>query len=295
MTIPPWHGYDACGLSIRSELELPGLSPARHASADLVVRRGDVAAPAEWPVSGVAAWPSPEADVLSWVTGVRLRVADSEIVVDGGPEAFARQCIVGPGLGVALHRRGRLVLHGSAVDVGGRALVLLGHKGAGKSTTAAALLGRGHTLLTDDLVVVVPDEAGQPACSPGPTQMKLWPASAEALGLAGDVHPFAEGMAKGVWFGAPMATQPVLIAALCTLGWKPATQLSALSGAEAFGGLFEHIYAPRFLGAGAGRALVGIAARLCTAVPVLRLVRPERLEALPEVVRRLEALAEGRP
>lgn len=288
LSSPPFW-YDVCGLRLRSEIEVPGLAAAAEPSAteplgsDVGVRRGTVDAPAEWPASGIAAWPAPEADVLSWRRRGALRVSATEIVVDIEGEAFARQCVVGPGLGVLLHRRGRLVLHGSAIDVGGRAVVLLGQKGAGKSTTAAALLARGHALLTDDLVAVAPGPDG-PQCLPGPTQMKLWPASADAFGLGAEVEPFLEGLEKGVWFGARTAPAPVPIALVCVLGWGDRAEAVPLGGAEAFGAVFEHAYAPRFLQAAAGAALVAPCARLCEGVRVVRWVRPQDLARVGEGV-----------
>ncbi len=288
--MPTSYWYDACGVRLRSELEIPGLAPAtEHSGEDLVVRRGEVEAPDRWPASGIASWPSPEADVLSWAGRAKLRVSASEITVDSANDPFARQCVVGPGLGVALHRRGRLVLHGSAVDVGGTAVVLLGQKGAGKSTTAAALLDRGHSLLTDDLVVVLGDEDA-PLCAPGPTQMKLWPASAEAFGLSDEVRPFLDGLQKGVWHGAEVASAPVPIARVCSLAWGERLELEPLQGAAAFGAVFEHAYAPRFLGTTASVPLVSACARLCEIVPIARLMRPQRLEAVEPA---LEALLLG--
>lgn len=49
---------------------------------------------------------------------------------------------------------GEDVLHGSAVAIGGGAIVALGDSGAGKSTFASHLLARGGRLLTDDSVVL---------------------------------------------------------------------------------------------------------------------------------------------
>jgi hypothetical protein len=46
------------------------------------------------------------------------------------------------------------VLHAAAIDVGGRALVLCGPSGAGKTTLALALTARGHRLLTEEVVWV---------------------------------------------------------------------------------------------------------------------------------------------
>ena len=281
--------YDVCGIRMRSELAFEGLAPAQDPSGeDLTVRLGDVEAPDRWPASGIAAWRSPEADVISWAGAAKLRLSSSEIVVDSGNLPFARQCVIGPGLGTVLHRRGRLVLHGSAVDVGGRAVVLLGQKGAGKSTTAAALVARGHALLTDDLVVVDDAPDGQPCCFPGPLQVKLWPESAEALGLSSEMRPFVEGLPKGVWFGVRTAAHSVPIAMICSLWWGATTHLAPLDGTQAFGAVFEHAYAPRFLGAEAGRVLVAPTARFCSIVPVHGLERRRDLGAVDDVVARLE-------
>lgn len=282
---PGAHWYDACGIRLRSELAIPGLAPAvSPEGADILVVRGPVEAPDRWPASGIAAWPSTDADVISWAGRATLRIAASEIRVDSENEPFARQCVVGPGLGVALHRRGRLVLHGSAVDVGGQAVVLLGQKGAGKSTTAAALLDRGHALLTDDLVTIVAGADGTAHCAPGPTQMKLWPSSAEAFGLGEEVQPFLDGLEKGVWFGASVASGPVPIALVCSLAWGEPVELRPLQGAAAFGAVFEHAYAPRFLGTEAGVSLVSPCARLCQEVPIARLIRPQQLGAVGAVL-----------
>ena len=282
--------YDACGLRIRSEIEVPGLAPAgQDDAADVTVRWGPVEAPDRWPASGIAAWPSPEADVLSWAGRAKLRLSASRMVVESDHKPFARQCVVGPGLGVVLHRRGRLVLHGSAVEVDGQAVVLLGQKGAGKSTTAAALLDRGHALLTDDLVAIEFDGDGQPQCAPGPVQMKLWPASAKALGLSGEIRPFVDGLDKGVWFGARAALRSVPVTVVCALAWDEASDLSPLAQAQAFGAVFEHAYAPRFLGASAGVSLVAPTARLCSASAVFQLRRPQQLAAVGDAVDRIES------
>jgi hypothetical protein len=49
---------------------------------------------------------------------------------------------------------GRLSFHAAAVVIDGRAWVLLGSPGGGKSTLAACLRQRGHAVLSDDLVVL---------------------------------------------------------------------------------------------------------------------------------------------
>ena len=285
--------YVAFGLRLWSELPLPGLRPApptdaSAGGAEVVVRRGAIEAPGPPGAYGISGWPGDEADVVVWRRETRLRIAASEITVDTADDAFARQCVLGPGLGVLLHRRGHLVLHGSAVDVGGRAVVLVGHKGAGKSTSAAALVARGHRLLTDDLVAL---DDGR--VLPGPTQMKLWGASAGALGV--ETEPFMDGLDKGVWHGAEAAEHAAPLALVCSLGWGDALALEPLAGPAAFGDVFAHVYAPRFLGAQAGAALVGPTAALLGAVRAGRLVRPQDLGGLDAFARAIEEAVAAAP
>jgi hypothetical protein len=60
---------------------------------------------------------------------------------------------------------GHCVLHGSAIDRGGRALAFVGVSGQGKSTMAAIFCVDGATLVTDD---VLPLEFGEEGKDAGP-------------------------------------------------------------------------------------------------------------------------------
>jgi hypothetical protein len=107
-----------------------------------------------------------------------------EIVVDPGAgmtQAVLRLFILGPALAVALHQRGRLVLHGSAVLIDQEAVLFLGCSGEGKSTLAAALHARGHPLLTDDVAALALDRA-DPEVFPGYPFLRVWPDTVSALG-----------------------------------------------------------------------------------------------------------------
>lgn len=62
--------------------------------------------------------------------------------------------LTGPILGGLLRLRGMLSLHASVVQLGERAVLLVGERGSGKSTIAAALAERGHAILSDDVAAV---------------------------------------------------------------------------------------------------------------------------------------------
>jgi len=77
-------------------------------------------------------------------------------------------------------RKGRLVLHASAIAAGGQALGFLGQSGRGKSTLAASFARAGHPFLTDDGLVLEPDGAGYQA-KPSQPFIRLWPDSESAV------------------------------------------------------------------------------------------------------------------
>jgi hypothetical protein len=76
---------------------------------------------------------------------------------------------------LALH--GHLCLHGAAVGVDDRAIVILGREGAGKSTTAATFFRCGHTALADDVGVLRRRATGFTAAA-GMTALSLTSATA---------------------------------------------------------------------------------------------------------------------
>lgn len=96
--------------------------------------------------------------------------------------------LVGPVLACARRLRGELSLHGSVVGVGGRAIVLLGPKGSGKSTTAAAFAEAGHCVLSDD-VAAVGRHRETWVVHPGYPGMRLEPLAAGELGLESTTLP----------------------------------------------------------------------------------------------------------
>lgn len=53
-----------------------------------------------------------------------------------------------------------LILHAAVIEKGGRAAIMPGTPGAGKSTLTAGLVNRGWRLLSDELALIPPDGAG---------------------------------------------------------------------------------------------------------------------------------------
>jgi hypothetical protein len=83
-------------------------------------------------------------------------------------------------LPLALSRQGKLVLHGSAVDIAGHGVAFLGESGRGKSTLAASFAIEGMRFLTDDGLLVEYD-GDRCLIVPSHPSIRLWEDSEEAL------------------------------------------------------------------------------------------------------------------
>ena len=185
------HFYCVSGLSVGSEIMLPGLNAmaAAHGRPDVAIRRGPVPAALENASASGPTWEIAGERFLLRIPDVArfLLSAGREIAFE--PEAGADAAdipifIVGTVFGILLHQREQIVLHASAVRVNGNAVLFCGSSGAGKSTLAAALAQRGYPLMTDDVCAITVSDAGTPMVHPDGRQLKLWAQAIERLDLA---------------------------------------------------------------------------------------------------------------
>lgn len=186
--------YAAYGLTIESTFELPELptQPEVIGEPDVVFRRGDVE-PVEQsvdPTDGRRVTADESECRLTYDAFGSFRVTDGRRVVydpkspDVVGTKVVRRLFENEMLGVALHQRGRLVLHASAVAVNGQAAIFLGPRGVGKSTTAAAFHQAGYPILEDDIVSIRFDEE-TPIVDPGIPEMRLEPDAVDGLRIEG--------------------------------------------------------------------------------------------------------------
>ena len=302
--------YRAFGLTILSDFELAELAPLTgplRSGPFLTVRLGAV----------LDAWQQPDLDpffsfgsgedVLRWnAIGAFALRGEGEIVVEPA-ESIDRRLIafplLGPVLALCLHRRGQLVLHASAIEVDGAAVVLLGDKGAGKSTLAGALISAGHRLLSDDLLVVTPREDGTPWVEAAAGQLKLYPDSRSAVDLgtneivADEIHP---AITKRQYrFCKDFVTDAAPLAALFAIEQgAEGPAICTLAPPEALQTLIRFSYPIRFgddgLGSGGRQRLFAQCADLSMRRPVGRLTARAGLEHLGLTITAIENFVRDR-
>jgi serine kinase of HPr protein (carbohydrate metabolism regulator) len=96
-------------------------------------------------------------------------------------------------------------IHASSVAIGGKAVLICGRSGSGKSDLALRLIDRGATLVSDDYTLVQRKEAGLLASPPSQIKGKI-----EVRGIGIVDVPFAEGVPVGlmVIIDEPVARLP---------------------------------------------------------------------------------------
>ncbi|MES2441375.1 MAG: HprK-related kinase A [Pseudomonadota bacterium] len=88
-----------------------------------------------------------------------VHIGGDFVIPDAAPLPLAMGVLaaeMGMNLQMALGQRRYLLLHASAVERDGRALLMTGASGAGKSTLAALLMARGWRLMGDEFALVDP-------------------------------------------------------------------------------------------------------------------------------------------
>ena len=182
----------AFGLRIDSALELPQLLRSETDSPpDATIEFGTVPEHLPHALTTGVRFESAPGQLLIRVDGIaRYLITDGRrIVIERAPNAQdvdIRVFLLGSAFGAMLHQRQDLVLHGSAIEWEGEAVVFLGASGVGKSTTATAFRKRGHPVLTDDLCVVRAGPDGRPHAYPSFPQSKLWLDSLQKLDFSPD-------------------------------------------------------------------------------------------------------------
>lgn len=183
------YAYRIAGLTVASEIALPGVRQAAETpSPDVVMRRGEVPMSLDNPSVSLPGWDAADDRFLLRAPGVGrfLLRGGREIAFEPEAGAQAADCaiyLLGTVFGALLHQRGQIVLHASAVVVDGKAILFCGRSGVGKSTLAAALSVRAYPVLSDDFCAIHFNADGEPHIATDSRQLKLAAEAIDALGL----------------------------------------------------------------------------------------------------------------
>lgn len=307
---PDRFDYSVYGLAIGSNRPLPGLRQGNGGGIPLDVDfagRSEVPVPAEPPFasSGIeSVWNfGGQARLLRYCGTGAAASPWSLRVLGGGSRLEVRwsrdfqlldipSFLPGAGFTAALQMKGALTLHSSVVAIEGRAVLILGVSGAGKSTTAAALVARGYPMVSDDVAVLLDPASGSLEVQCGPTRLRIGADAARAAGWTGELprlfhHPL---LGDKRFIELPEESrcrepQPMAAAYLLQprLG-REGARILQVPPAAAAGHLLTNLYRGRFLDDEGARRVVGQCAAVAKAVPLRAVRAADDLEQLPSLI-----------
>lgn len=307
---PPMPDYELFGGILRSPLTFPELTPAQSG-------------PPTWELAQAAFPPSaagtellgrepvePGIEVtLARHTGGWLLAFDDtgtfDLSEDGGSISWCprpdtdldavRKDVLGRVLPLALHLRGVVSLHGSAVALGKEAVAFVAPKFHGKSTTAAALVETGAILLADDVIPI--RDAEPPVVLPSVRFLQLWKDAAEQVATGAEAVP---GAAEGPKVQRRWARQearsveatPLSAVYLLAPAGEDASAVvsrARIPPAAAALALLGQLKLANLLGPAERGRLLDVTARLAERVAVYRLTVPKGLARIHELTAALQA------
>lgn len=293
--------YDLCGLKLRSEHPIPwtrGRAPTETPDVELLLEANEWSAVRDRRLlhlrPAYRMWGLPEDRIhLEFVDGLHVLIEGDRkrIGIDPGPQSpeDVSSYLLGPVLGIILRLRGIVCLHAGAFVTPGGAIAVVGSEGSGKSTTAAALAQRGLPVLADDIVALLPSKNGF-VVPPGPTSIRLWPRSVEALfGSPDALPPLTPTWEKrGLDLAAPRYAVPsarVPLRAIYFLGEREAgsqaPRVEPMSERDALLSLVVNSYGAEILDRQQRAAEFEVFARLVKMVSLRRLISSTDITRLP--------------
>lgn len=153
-----------------------------------------------------------------------------------------RRVILNHAFAAVLLQRGLLVLHASAVLIDNQVAVFLGHRTAGKSTTAAAFRKCGYQVLGDD-VIGIRFDMGAPQVVPGVPEIRLAPDAVAELGINDAVEPTGDRGPKRLYCRLSDDRSPAPLYRCYRLKNAESVELVSQSRTESFFTLLKGTYA----------------------------------------------------
>lgn len=257
MSVEPLHAAHAYGLNWTSAFPLAQFAPGMRAESATVAVHWVAALRSRTPLMPVRAGAVyADGTRFPWHRQAVFDMRDGrEIDVLPGPgwSGALPHAFYGTVVAHLLAWRGLIPMHGCAVAVDGRAALILGTAGAGKSSLTAGLIAAGATLVSDDLSAVAVDAAagGEAMVFPGRTTIRLDPQVADWIDGERLALPAHDTRGKAVLRPAALSgTEPLPLAGVIMLRRRPEA-IPPLARAAL---LASHLFRPAWMAALPNRA-----------------------------------------
>jgi hypothetical protein len=295
--------YQVYGLNIQSDFSLSGCSFVLEGQPDITIHQVGFeffdSANAKNVLEGewyICDFLEDGRIYLYWPEHFRFLVSNDgcEVFAENlSPENFEsfNFYLLGPVVSYCLLKRGVESFHSSCVSKGDKTYAFLGDSGTGKSTLCAALLNQGWKLVTDDLLRLQADES-KIMVYPGPLRVKLFSEQLRLLNkgfkvfskLNQHVEKYIVDV-SGACVDGPISLSAFVVlerAEVFTIDFQP------VNGAECLEALLSNTYNTKWEHSKRLMNQLKIVKDLGDWIPVIKLIYPNDLNRLDEVVSFLE-------
>lgn len=310
-TVPPYR-YALYGLTVASDVPLPVRSAVAgsvllpsESTADVTMRVGEVPGRLAQATHRGPCWAADATRFLLDLPDIGRFLAEAgrAVTIQPAPGVAVEDILIfatGTAMAAILYQRGALLLHASAVGLGGRSFAFCGPSGAGKSTLVAALCRAGCDFISDDVCAIDQPDGGAPVIHPDGRVLRLYPDSIGHMGLDAAIGSRVRQELEKFHVSPPAHspdTTPLPVAAIYILADSNSADppgIARLGPLEAAQALLRQSYRRRMALAYADRGQPAArTAALLSRVGVYRLHRPRDFAQLDETVARLRAHWDG--
>ena len=293
--------YSVYNITILSEMSLPELTRSKK-NADIIVsisqNEFDHWRRDERRSFGVY---NNQAALISFKDIATFSVREGkEVVVSSNPNIdsrVVRMFFHGVVTAILLYQRGLLVLHGSCMDIHGKAVGFLGESGSGKSTMAAGMHQRGYHILSEDIVAIDYCK-GRYITWCGIPQLKLSTDVVSYLNYPAHLFESLYPLSNESIYRCKQKISSDCVNVECIFVLKEGEQINIrpLSYRDSFAELIKNSYVYKIIEKTDGwSSHFAFITQLLKKVPVCILERPRDLKLLPDISRKVEEFLMGLP
>lgn len=183
--------YRYLGINISSQIELPDCDVTENLP-EVTIKIGNVPEHLDNPLmKGVCLEAKPGVFLLKVPNIAKYCISNGDTIIiepfRGTSEHLIRLFLFSNAFGALLHQKQYLPIHGSAIEINGKAIIFSGISGAGKSTLAASFAKKGFSVVADDFSPIKILSTGQELYSSFLT-LKLWKDTLDNLELNKNKH-----------------------------------------------------------------------------------------------------------
>ena len=274
--------YQMFGLVVHSEIDLQPLTTLEHGEPDVFIITAPVNTNGlEKPICVFPYCQQAANEVWLNIPGIaRFYIVEGKkITVDAAPNVDPQSVelyILGSCMAAVLYQRKNIVIHGNAIKIGSKSVIIAGDSGSGKSTLAAGFYKHGYEILSDDLSVINQNLSVQPSYP----QIKLWNDAISKLEInlpnLRRIRMHVEKYALPMESGYFHSELPVAGVYTLNYGNDQDVVFKPLSGIEKFETLRQHTYREQWL---EGMRLepnhISVCGRLANQTFITQIIRPK--------------------